>query len=318
MFSQCKHVPTFLKITEDAKSTYRPEDFLNLFAQSPPGVAPDVLEGVLPSLAYLDGTLQSLSPDVIDPSIAVLDPLIPVISTANRRGKTQKPLATDRYGFSAYARSVSAHLRALGEDRQLARRNLWVLRHFFALSVYAQDILDIPSAIARSPAFDDKVNPAALADIVARSRQISVYLLNTAAVQDDDTWRMVVLDRLLTETVQKDPREGLQQLQMFLYDAIVHAKNGDGLRDARVLKMVLDPLFQDGLNADEGELWVQYARKVEKTGLCLHIFINALLTGRKFSSANLYDNHLGRYPQRCRAAQARQISKRTRGQYPRY
>lgn len=201
----------------------------------------------------------------------MLDPLIPPSAETTTFGKIRAAQSTDRRGFSAYARSVTTLLYALGDDRKVAKRNLWTLRHFFVLSVYAQDIINVPSAISRSPVFDDKVTTDALIDIIARSRQISVYLLNSSAVQDDDKWRRLVLDRLLDDSAGTKSQEGFTQLQKFLFDTVIHARNGDGLRDARVLKMVLDSIFQDRIHIDEAELWLQLARKTETTGSCSFI-----------------------------------------------
>ncbi|KAF8198654.1 hypothetical protein BJ912DRAFT_1055525 [Pholiota molesta] len=202
-----------------------------------------------PSIStHLNKLLDALSSDALDPSLAILDPLIPPYPSPNSRRKVQTPTSTDRRGFSVYAREVNALLQAFVEDRQLAKRNVWALRHFFALSLYAQDLQNVPSASSRSPVFDDKVTPAALASIVAKSKQVSVYLLNSSAAKDDESWR-----------------QGLTQLQTFLFDVVTYAKDGDGIRDARVLKTVLDSLLQDGIEVSEADLWVQLARKYERT-----------------------------------------------------
>jgi hypothetical protein len=237
-----------------------------MIAQKPPGIDSLVLQAILPSPPHLNKLLDALSSDALDPSLAILDPLIPPYPSPNSRRKVQTPTSTDRRGFSVYAREVNALLQAFVEDRQLAKRNVWALRHFFALSLYAQDLQNVPSASSRSPVFDDKVTPAALASIVAKSKQVSVYLLNSSAAKDDESWRRVVLDRLLNDSTLKDPKEGLTQLQTFLFDVVTYAKDGDGIRDARVLKTVLDSLFQDGIEVSEADLWVQLARKYEKTG----------------------------------------------------
>ena len=234
-------------------------------------MSPELVQDIFPSSAYLDEALEVLSPDVIDVSIAVLDPLISPRSKTASHEKIGTVHSTDRRGFSAYARSVAILLHALGDDRKLARKNLWALRHFFVLSIYAQDIINVPSAISRSPVFDDKVSTGALADIVARSRQISVYLLNASAAQYDDNWRRPVLNQLLDDSTTKKSHEEFAQLQKFLLDTVIHAQNGDGLRDTRVLKLVLESIFQDRIDIDEAELWLQVARRIEKTGLCLFL-----------------------------------------------
>ncbi len=273
-------------------------------------MAPELVQDIFPSSAYLDEALEVLSPDAIDVSIAVLDPLISPGAKMASHEKIGTVQSTDRRGFSAYARCVATLLHALGDNRKLARKNIWALRHFFVLSIYAQDIINVPSAISRSPVFDDKVSTGALADIVARSRQISVYLLNASAVQDDDKWRRPVLNQLLDDSGMRKSHEEFTQLQGLLLNTVVHAQNGDGLRDTRVLKLVLESIFQDRIDIDEAELWLQVARRIEKTGLCLFLFL--LLFRPSFdkgiSTSNLHDHNLGHHSERRRTSQTGQIS----------
>ena len=220
--------------------------------------------------------LDDLSPDAIEPSIAVLDPLIPPQSHPKTVKSKQE---TDRRGFSPYARIVNALLQVSIEDRRLAKRTLWALRHFLALSVYAQDLRNVPSTSSKcdsnsySPVFDHEiVMLSALRDILSRVKQVSVYLLGSAVGQDDDgSWRKEVVGKLLKDTSASGKidtsKEGMGQAQQFLWDVVAYAKEQDGLRDARVLKIVLESVFSDGVDVREADLWIQLARKLEKTGM---------------------------------------------------
>ncbi|CAA7268465.1 unnamed protein product [Cyclocybe aegerita] len=242
-----------------------PEDILHVLAQKIPGLQSDILSDIFPSSAQLDAMLDVLSADAIDPSIAVFDELIPTTTSRSVR-KLRTPTSTDRQGFSAYARIVNGLLHAFVEDRQLARRNLWALRHFLVLEVYAKDLLNVPSAQSRSPAFDGKVSTASLRDVVHRVRQIAVYLLNlnsntTESDKDGEGWRKAVVDWLSKERKDVDV---LSQRQRFLIDLIGYARKEDGVRDTRVLKAVLEPLFKDGLEVEEAEAWMVFARKIER------------------------------------------------------
>ena len=238
----------------------RPEDILQMLSQNPPGLSVNLLQDIFPSAERLDATLDTLSPEVIDPSIEIFDALIPPAPSSKFKGTLTTP-STDRRGFSNYARTVDALLHALREDRHLARQNLWALRHFFALSIYAQDLLRVPSASSRSPVFDNKVTPALLADIILKAKQLSVYLL-TSARTEDDSWRRGVVDRLLNER----DANGLNELQTLLFDVINFSRKDDSTRDTRILKMVLEPLVTASFDIAEADLWVQLARKLEKLG----------------------------------------------------
>ena len=238
--------------------------------------------------------LDDLSPDAIDPSIAILDPLIPPF-TLQPNSKTAKKSKkeTDRRGFATYARIVNALLQVFIENRQLAKRALWVLRHFLALSVYALDLRNVPSPTLSSsalsssskhnsnnysPVFDhDVVAISALRDVVSKVKQVSVYLLGSAVGQDDSgSWRQVVLEKLLNDALTsgkiESSKQGMNQVQQFLWDVIVYAKEQDRLRDTRVLKIVLDSVFSDVVDVGEADLWIQVARKLEKTGMELFLF----------------------------------------------
>lgn len=253
-----------------------------MLSRNPPGIHVDLLRDIFPSAIQLDLMLDDLSPDAIDPSIAIIDPLIPPQPHPKTARNKQE---TDRRGFATYARIVNALLQVFIEDRQLAKRNLWALRHLLALSVYAQDLLNVPfptfpsSALSSSskhdsnnysPIFDyDVVTTGALHDIASRVKQVSVYILGSAVDQDDDgSWRNVVLGKLLKDiTADGRIESGMSQVQQFLWDVVVHAKEQDRLRDTRVLKIILESVFSDGVDVGEADLWIQLARKLENSGM---------------------------------------------------
>jgi E3 ubiquitin-protein ligase listerin len=256
-----------------------PEDVLFTLSRSPPGIHVDLLHDIFPSATQLDLMLDDRCPDAIDSSIAVLDPLIPPFTLWSHSKTARSKQEADRRGFTTYARIVDALLQVFIEDRQLAKRALWALRHFLALSVYAQDLLHVPSPSSAlsfsskhdsnnySPLFDhDVVTMSALRDIVSRVKQVSVYLLGSAVDQDDDgSWRKMVLGKLLKDAPASE--SGMSQVQLFLWDVVVYAKEQDKLRDTRVLKIILDSVFLDGVDVGEADLWIQLARKLEKTGM---------------------------------------------------
>lgn len=254
-----------------------------MLSRSPPGINVDLLHEVFPSATQLDLMLDDLSPDAIDPSIAVLDPLIPLFIPQPHSKAVGSQQGTDRRGFVPYARIVNGLLQVFIEDRQLAKRALWALRHFLALSIYAQDLLNVPSPTFSSsasslpkqdsnnysPIFDhDVVTISVLRDVVSRVKQVSVYLLGSAVDQDDESWRKIVLGKLLKDAPASGRIENrMSQVQQFLWDVIVYAKAQDKLRDTRVLRIILESVFSDGVDGEEAELWIQLARKLEKTGM---------------------------------------------------
>jgi E3 ubiquitin-protein ligase listerin len=263
-----------------------------MLSRSPPGIHVDLLHDIFPSSTQLDLMLDDLSPDAIDPSIAILDPLIPLFTRQPHSKTAKSKKETDRRGFGTYARIVNALLQVFIEDRQLAKRALWVLRHFLALSVYALDLRNVPSPIFSSsalsssskhdsnnysPVFDhDVVTIGALRDVESRVKQVCVYLLGSAVGQDDGgSWRKIVLEKLLKDASTskiESMKQGMNQVQQFLWDVIFYAKEQDKLRDTRVLKIVLESVFSDVVDVGEADLWIQLARKLEKTGMESSLF----------------------------------------------
>jgi stearoyl-CoA desaturase (delta-9 desaturase) len=256
--------------------------------------------------------LDDLSPEVIDPSVAVLDSLIPPFTPQEFLKTARSQKETDRRGFAIYARIVNALLQVFIEDRQLAKRALWALRHFLALSVYAQDLLNVPSPTISSssnnysPIFDhDVVTMSALRDIVSRVKQVSVYLLGSTVDQDGDgSWRKRVVEKLLKYVTAsgriESPKSGMSQVQQLLWDVVVYAEEQDKLRDTRVLKIILESVFSDGVDVEEADLWIQLARKLEKAGT-EPFFSNAEMKTdcTLISTSDIHDDHSSHYCHWC-------------------
>lgn len=261
--------PTFSPgLTNDLE--FRPTHLLQLIAQHPPGVQVNLLEDVFPSRSQLDAMLDELSPEPSDPSLVILNDLLPTSSHPSSKNKIKKPTFTDRHGFSPYARVVDGLSYAFIEDRQLSKRNLWALRHLLALSVYAQDLNNVPDSYQyASPLFDGKVTEMRLQEVVGRVKQITVYLLNflnSSGVNGTD--RCGVVERFLHATVGREAsKDGLNDPQLFLFDILWHSKRKDTIRDTRIMKTILESLLGDGVGETEADLWVQLARRFEKTGL---------------------------------------------------
>jgi hypothetical protein len=200
--------------------------------------------------------LGQLSPDPIDASLAVLDPHVPPSSTFSGKSNFSQPQLYDTRGFSSYARVVDALLHVFGEDRQLAKHNTWALRHFIALEVYMQDSLNVPSA--QSPVFEQKAHATGLEGVVARVRQVTTYVLTSAA---DDGWRGAALGALL----ENKTREEMDPLAALLVHVVDAAQEEDLTRDVRVLRIILDHAFHD-MEKNEAERWMLLARKIEAAG----------------------------------------------------
>jgi E3 ubiquitin-protein ligase listerin len=208
------------------------------------------LMNLLPSHAKLDTTLEDISPEPIHSSIAVLDPLI--FSQSDAEEEDLPASAYDARGYSSYARICLAALNMFSDDRQLAKSNLWTLRHIIAFSIYAQDYLAVPNR--KSPVFSEAAFRFGLQDVVSKAQQVSAYLLNT-------TWNT---GDLVARLQGKGVQDGSPS--QFLFDIVHLSKEKETTREARVLKNVLQHVLDDA-EKDDADQWTAYARTLEKTGM---------------------------------------------------
>lgn len=242
--------------------SHRPEDILELVSRSS-SLSVNMFDDIFPSPDEIDNMLEGIPPDPIDPSLAVMDPLVPPSSAF--KSKEPPSQAFDDRGYSAYARIVSAVLLVFTDDRQSAKEHMWTLRHFLALALYAEDLQQMPSA--SSPVFGRNALPVDLTDIISRVKQITTYLLTSSP---DDGWLLSVV----TALVDDKPADDFRGLSRFLIDLIRHAESVDTIRESRILRNVLQHILDvDKVQAD---LWILFARKVENTGpwFCLKMIKN--------------------------------------------
>ncbi|KAI0305195.1 hypothetical protein B0F90DRAFT_1702407 [Multifurca ochricompacta] len=211
------------------------------------------LDDLLPTSRYLDDFLCNLRLDPAVPSLAILHPLIPPSSSFD---VAEGPdCEADRQGLGVYARGVLILLYAYTEDRELARANLWALRHFLALAIYAGELLNVPTL--PNPAFSRTVEKDVLRDVTVKIQQLTTYLLTTAAA--DDVWHMNVVTSLLNGNHDAS----LGDLASFTVDLVKHAQDGDDSLHVRILHTVLQYVLRD-TTREEADQWLLVARKLDR------------------------------------------------------
>ncbi|THV07136.1 hypothetical protein K435DRAFT_710473 [Dendrothele bispora CBS 962.96] len=231
----------------------------------------DPIHELLPSRTELDAILDSLSPDPIDPSLAVLDPLIPPSSFfTTDEGATDIPFSCDSNGCSSYARLVIALVHVVLQDRQIAKDNMWILRHLLSLSLYTEDLINVPEA--KSPVFSKTAVNAGtamtadadggsgfdLSELVLKIQQIVTYVLTSVT---SERWRQSALD-------VSNGKGSVDSLAVpharFLVDIAQLSQRADTSRECRVLYNVLQHALDD-IEKDEADSWILFARRIEKT-----------------------------------------------------
>ncbi|KAF9003444.1 hypothetical protein BDQ17DRAFT_1425395 [Cyathus striatus] len=277
-------VKIYLKsLVGDTQVRPTPEHIIYMLSKNPPGPRINVLEQIFPSRAELDKMLVNLPPHAIDPSLGVIDALLPPVFV----GYTNQPSPVcDSRGFSAYARIVAALLHMFLEDRRLAKQNLWTLRHFVALSQFAIDFQSVPTG--RSPVFAPMTLNSTLSELILKSNQITTYLLFSSS---DNSWRTNALQSASMQ-MQKDAHK-LDDLGRFLVDAISFATSNDTVRDARILGVVLGHVIKD-IDATEADAWVMFARTLERNAPQTSMTIINAVVGTEINTPRLdrYRNEL--------------------------
>ncbi|KAJ3574319.1 hypothetical protein NP233_g1845 [Leucocoprinus birnbaumii] len=246
-----------------------PSEILGVLATQTQRLRISMLEDFFPSSETLGGMLGRLSHNVIDSSLAAIEPLIPT----NAEPSSDGPECIDSRGFSSYARIVEALLRVFLEDRKLARQNLWALRHFIALSIFASDYQKVPTG--SSPVFDAKAL-AGLGDLIIRVQQVTAYLFLGSLAGAQEGWRRGVIKSVGENRLDA----GRTQLENFLGAVIKVAIESDSLLDTRLLKAVLEDVLED-LEQEEADEWMGLARKLEKNAPQTSMTIVSAITATK-------------------------------------
>lgn len=188
---------------------------------------------LLPSIAALDALLDGIDGGVIHPSIAVDDVLVPPGSEPAERRAPE----CDGNGLSSYARIMRMVVSLCAEDRQAARRHVWVLRHLIAFELYADDYVRVP--YATSPVFGNTALES-LEGARDAARQVVNYLLSS---QNSAAERANALDG----------KEG-SGLGKVLAEQLVKSMETESLREARILYRMLMNVLNDADKA-EADRW---------------------------------------------------------------
>jgi E3 ubiquitin-protein ligase listerin len=233
---------------------FRPADILAMVRDASVGLKIDPLEDIFPSRSKIDSMLDDLPSDVVHPSLAVLEPLIPPSSAFKGRGTF--PHAYDSRGYSSYARIVIAVLQVLLADRKLARENMWALRHILALELFAGDFMHIPSA--RNPIFNQHVLQSDMTELVSKCGQIATFLLTSSV---EDGWHLRVVDSIL-----KDNFSGCTDaLGKFIAELVGQSKTQDSILQGRILRNALHHIVSHA-DKQDAEQWMLLARSIERPG----------------------------------------------------
>lgn len=210
---------------------------------------------VVPPREAIDSMLSALHTEPTDVSLSLLSPLLPLSSSE------KLPRATGNFdldGYSTYARIISLLLDALIVDRIAAKTNPWVLRHFVALSIYAEEVFNLPDH--SSEVFDIKViSSSILQQLPHKVQQVAAYVLSD--VGDGRGWHKEVTASCI------DPRSCYDggEIGKLVVNLIQAGTSSDNPRDARILHTILQHILSHA-SKQEAALWMGVCRKLETKG----------------------------------------------------
>jgi hypothetical protein len=240
------------ELLQDCSTYTRPEYILTLSDHRPKGIDITPLADIFPTPGEFNTMVNSLPSDPPDPSLAFVESIIPAIS------EFENPIISglefDSRGYSPYIRVTSALLAYLGDNRSIAKENMWALRHILILGQYANDALRVTTT--PSGLFGPDVLRSELRRLLGKVHQLSTYLLSTG---DDGLHSQVV-----SACTSARATNSSDALVSFVVDVVNHAKREDTIRDSLVLRSVLKHLFASASKTDSDQ-WLTLARRLEKT-----------------------------------------------------
>ena len=238
----------------NTSSLSRPEYIIRCITPSPPGIHLEPLRDILPSREEFDSMLHSssLPSSTTSPSLALLNTTLPTSSCTPTLSPTSRK----------YTRVVSALLAYLTVSRTIARSNLWALRHVLILGFYANEYLRVEGIQDSLMTFD--ATRGHLEGVVERIKSLTTYLLGRV----EDGVHATAVNSLMNNNGALPLDDGSQA--SFVIEVARRAQEKDTVRDAAVLGVVLQYLFSDATK-DDADLWLVFARKLEKTGLLVFV-----------------------------------------------
>jgi E3 ubiquitin-protein ligase listerin len=214
------------------------------------------LQEVIPGPDILNSALLSHVRAPVDPTLAILDPLVP---SGISKHKEYIPRNMDGRGFSSYTRETLVLLKLIAEDRQLGTANLWTLRHIIALGMFAADFLAVPSV--SNPLFGPTSDKSELERIVQQVQQVTAYLTSSISNELSDEWHASTTKAILAET----PSRAMAESAQIVIDVVTECRQSEGVQYSRILKTLLQGLLRGASNTSL-DSWLALAQEFQKTG----------------------------------------------------
>lgn len=226
------------------------------------------LQDVLPSRDTLDSISSSLSPPFPAPSLAIIDPLIPI--TESSSAPSDSSVDFDRSFLSSYARALVAALEVSARDHTVLRRQAsWILPHLLFLADVARDELSKPSPAGyMSGVFAPDVPTEILERVSAAADGAVSYLLSTLANTIPEDWHPSAVSHLRSKEAVAPPLEDALLGALDSMWRIARGSDAKALYAQRGVRTVLSAVLryaEDG-GAGDAERWLALAQTLSSSG----------------------------------------------------
>lgn len=211
-----------------------------------------VLDSIFPSKEMLERLFTEEIDMSPDPILAVGDLLVP-----EEEPEDLHTHAFDKQQLSSYARLVWALTFLASTDRQVAKTNIWILKHSLLLQQMAEDRLQ--TTRSQMGPFGPDVSQTFLLRIIESTRMLTVYLFSGVSSSD------------LPHTSMVDAIDGKTNLTSadivaFIADLCRSSVYYDCPKFARIVRSVLSHALR-GVSAADADRWLTLSRKLRRTGL---------------------------------------------------
>lgn len=228
------------------------------------------LGDVLPRQAELAEAFEAVAPNPPSPSLAILDPLVPVAETAPSSASS----TFDRSFLSPYARGLVAVLEVSARNHASLRQHAgWLLPHLLFLADVARDELAKPTPPTKvTGLFAPDVPAEVLARVGAAADGASSYLLSTMANAVYDGWHAAAVAHLRAKELPEAPEKDRLLFALdFLWRRARVTEQTDvkALYAQRAVRTVLSSVLryseEDGGRQD-AERWLALAQSLASPG----------------------------------------------------
>ena len=187
----------------------------------------------------------------LDPTLAAVDLLVP-----EEELEDLQVYRFDKQQLSSYARLAWALTFLASTDRQVAKPNVWILKHSLLLQQLAEDRLQTSNA--RMSPFGPDIPRAFLLRAIENARMLTVYLFS--GISSSDLPHGMMVDAIDRKAALESPDMG-----GFIVDLCNSSQNSDSPKFARVARSVLSYALR-GISLAEADKWLSLSRKLKRTG----------------------------------------------------